>query len=375
VIPTGGSSTATLPLPLAAFVSLTLTYKASERFLSLVTPALESLAAGCLWPCMPIVASLWTQKAKRWSDYFVFSASRTVFLQNHNAVFKLLQSCFTATLGLNATPILSNGGAGVLLGHGLKSHSWDGSPGAPGVLFLHVYRYFKGTILIAENIISLLMDSVRAIASRGLPNERLEKLKKLKTTKNTMRSGEVSLAAALLRVNLVASLGASLVWLCGGLGLVRSLFKELLPSLFISSHSSKLGGRSEGMIEMLQGYALAYFAFQCGAFVWGVDSSSMASNYHRKILGDHMGFIAGALDGKISHGYDLATWRAYVSQFLSLMIDYAPTWVLEADLDVLKRLSRGLRRWNKGELALALLGIRGFGAMGAVAELIIENEL
>jgi len=168
VIPTGGSSTATLPLPLAAFVSLTLTYKASERFLSLVTPALESLAAGCLWPCMPIVASLWTQKAKRWSDYFVFSASRTVFLQNHNAVFKLLQSCFTATLGLNATPILSNGGAGVLLGHGLKSHSWDGSPGAPGVLFLHVYRYFKGTILIAENIISLLMDSVRAIASRGL---------------------------------------------------------------------------------------------------------------------------------------------------------------------------------------------------------------
>lgn len=372
MIPTGGSTTATLPLPLAACVSLTLTYKASERFLNLATPALESLAAGCLWPCMPIVASLWTQKAKRWSDYFVFSASRSVFLQSHNAVFKLLESCFTATLGLNATPISSNGGVGVLLGHGLKSHSWDGSLGAPGILFLHVYRYFKGTIWITEDIISLLMDSVRAIASRGLPNGRLEKLK---TTKNAMRFGRVSLAAALPRVNLVASLGASLMWLCGGLGLARSLFKELLPSLFISAHSSKLQGRSEGMVEMLQGYGLAYFALQCGAFVWGVDSSSMASNYRRIILGGHMEFIAGALDGKISLGCDSATWRAYVSRFLSLVIDCAPTWVLEADVDVLKRISRGLWRWNKGELALALLSTRGFDAMGAVAELIIENEL
>lgn len=225
---------------------------------------------------------------------------------------------------------------------------------------------------MTEDIISLLMDSVREIASRGLPNERLEKLK---TTKNTVRSGEVSLAAALPRVNLVASLEASLVWLCGGLGLVRSLFKELLPSLFLSSHSSKLDGRSEGKIEMLQGYALADFALQCGAFVWGVDSSSMASNCHRKILWGHMEFIAGALEEKISLCCDSATWRAYISRFLSLMIDCAPTWVLEADVDVLKRPSRGLRRWNKGELALALLSIRGFGTMGAVAELIIENEL
>jgi hypothetical protein len=31
----------------------------------------------------------------------------------------------------------------------------------------------------------------------------------------------------------------------------------------------KLEGRSEGKVEMLQGYALAYFALQCGAFVLG----------------------------------------------------------------------------------------------------------
>jgi hypothetical protein len=81
-----------------------------------------------------------------------------------------------------------------------------------------------------------------------------------------------------------------------------------------------------------QGYALAYFALQYGAFVWGVHSSSMASNCHRKILWGHMEFIAGALDGKISLCCNSATWHAHVSRFLSLMIDCAPTWVLEADV-------------------------------------------
>jgi hypothetical protein len=49
----GLSSLGILPLPLAALVILTITYKldkASERFLNLAGPALESLAASCLWP-------------------------------------------------------------------------------------------------------------------------------------------------------------------------------------------------------------------------------------------------------------------------------------------------------------------------------------
>ncbi|GMH16662.1 hypothetical protein Nepgr_018503 [Nepenthes gracilis] len=78
----GGSSPATLPLPLAAFTSLTITYKfdkVSERFLNLTSPALESLTAGCPWPCMPIVASLWTQKVKRWRDFlYQQSNDRTI---------------------------------------------------------------------------------------------------------------------------------------------------------------------------------------------------------------------------------------------------------------------------------------------------------
>ena len=63
-----------------------------------------------------------------------------------------------------------------------------------------------------------------------------------------------------------------------------------------------------------------------------------------------------------------------MSGFVSLMVGCAPMWLLEVNVDVLKRLSKGLRQWNEEELALALLGIGGIGAMGAAAELIIETE-
>ncbi|KAG2721669.1 hypothetical protein I3760_02G091900 [Carya illinoinensis] len=371
----GGSSPSTLPLPLAAFVSLTITYKidrASERFLNLAGPALESLAAGCPWPCMPIVASLWTQKAKRWSDFLVFSASQTVFLHNSDAVVQLLKSCFAATLGLNAIPISSSGGVGALLGHGFGSHFCGGiSPVAPGILYLRVYRSIRDIMFITEEVVSLLMHSVRDIVSSGLPRERLENLR---TSKIGMRYRQVSLAASMTRVKLAAALGASLVWLSGGLSLVQSLIKETLPSWFISVHRSELEEGSEGMVAMLAGYALAYFAVLCGAFAWGVDSTSSASKRRPKILGTHLEFLASALDGKISLGCDWATWRAYVSGFVTLMVGCTPSWALEVDADVLKRLSNGLRLWNEEELALALLGIGGVGTMGSAAELIIEND-
>ncbi|KAF2287843.1 hypothetical protein GH714_002939 [Hevea brasiliensis] len=267
-----GSSPDTLPLPLAAFVSLTITYKidkTSERFLNLAGPALESLAAGCPWPCMPIVASLWTQKAKRWFDFLVFSASRTVFLNNSDAVFQLLKSCFTATLGVGPTAISSNGGVGALLGHGFGSHFHGGiSPVAPGILYLRVHRSIREIVFITEEIISLILHSVREIACSGLAREKSQNLKR---TKNGLRCGQVSLTAAMTWVKLAASLGASLVWLSGGVGLVQSLFKETLPSWFIAVHRCDQEEGPEGMVAMLQGYALAYFAVLCGTFAWGVD--------------------------------------------------------------------------------------------------------
>ncbi|KAH0978452.1 hypothetical protein GBA52_028171 [Prunus armeniaca] len=373
----GGSAPATLPLPFAALVSLTITYKldrASERALTLIGPALNSLAAGCPWPCMPILASLWAQKVKRWSDYLVFTASQTVFHHNGDAVVQLLKSCFTSTLGLSSSRAYSNGSVGALLGHGFGSHFSGGiSPVAPGILYLRVHRSVRDVMFMTEEVLSLLMFSVRDIASCGLPRDRVDRLKK---TKHGMRYGQVSLAAAMARVRIAATLGATLVWISGGSSLVQSLIKETLPSWFISTHGLDQEGReSGGMVAMLGGYALAYFAVLCGTFAWGVDSVTLASKRRPKVLGAHLEFLASALDGKISLGCDWAMWRAYVSGFVSLMVACTQKWVLEVDVEVLKRLSKELRRLNEEELALALLGLGGVGAMGAAAELAIECEV
>ncbi|XVE77752.1 hypothetical protein DITRI_Ditri13aG0087700 [Diplodiscus trichospermus] len=370
-LPIGGSSPAMLPLPLAALVSLTITYKldkASERFLVLIGPALSSLAEGCPWPCMPIVSSLWVQKIKRWSDFLVFSASRTVFHHSSDAVVQLLRSCFTSILGLSPSVIYSNGGVGALLGHGFGSHLSGGmAPVAPGIMYLRVHRSVRDIMFLTEEILSLLMSSVRDIASRGLSRE------KLKRTKFGLRYGQVSLGSAMTRVKLAASLGASLVWLSGGLSLVQSLIKETLPSWFISAHTPEQDGRETGgVVAMLGGYALAYFAVLCGTFEWGVDSASPASNRRPNVLAAHLEFLASALDGKISLGCDYATWRAYVTGFLSLMVGCTQKWVLDVNVDVLKRLSNGLRQWNEEELAVALLGLGGIAATSAAAELIVE---
>lgn len=371
----GGSSPAMLPLPLAALISLTITYKldkASERLLALVGPALNSLAASCSWPCTPIIASLWAQKVKRWNDFLVFSASRTVFHHNSDAVVQLLKSCFTSTLGLGNSNVNNSGGVGTLLGHGFGSHVLGGmSPVAPGILYLRVHRSVRDVLFMVEEIVSLLMLSVRDIAVSGLPKEKAEKLKK---TKYGMRYEQVSFASAMARVKLAASLGASLVWISGGSGLVQSLFKETLPSWFLSVHSvEREGGEYGGMVAMLGGYALAFFSILCGTFSWGTDSSSSASKRRAKILNSYLDFLASALDGKFSIGCDWATWRAYVSGFVSLMVRCAPRWLLEVDLNVLKRLSKGLRQLNEEELALALLESGGVTAMGVAAELIIEG--
>ncbi|TYG44983.1 hypothetical protein ES288_D11G138700v1 [Gossypium darwinii] len=370
----GGSSPAMLPLPLAALVSLTITYKldkASERFIVLIGPALSSLAESCPWPCMPIIASLWAQKVKRWSDFLVFSASRTVFHHNIDAVVQLLRSCFTSIPGLSPSTIYSNDGVGALLGHGFGSHFSGGmSAVAPGILYLRVHRSVRNIMFMTEEIVSLLMSSVRDIANSGLFRENLEKLKKAKFG---LRYRQVSLGAATTRVRFAASLGASLVWLSGGLSLVQLLIQETLPSWFLSAHTpDQDGGEPGGLVAMLSGYALAYFVVLCGTLAWGVDSSSPTSKRRPKVLGAHLEFLASAIDGKISLGCEYATWHAYVTGFVSLMVGCTKKWVLDVNVDVLRRLSNGLRQWNEEELAIALLGLGGAEATASAAELIIE---
>lgn len=386
----GGTSPASLPLPLAVLVSLTITYKLdrdTERFLNLIGAAVSNLATSCPWPCMPVMASLWAQKVRRWNDFLVFSASRTVFHHSSDAVVQLLRVCFTATLGLGTSSIESNGGVGSLLGHGFGSHFSGGmSPVAPGILYLRVHRAVRNVMFMAEEIVSLLMHFVRDIADSGVPARDMEKLKKTraeirslscqKTDSGFPASCQVSLAAAMTHVKLAASLGASLIWITGGLSLVQSLLKETLPSWFISAHRSEPnGGVSEGMVARLRGYALAYLALLSGTFVWGVDSLSPTSKWRPNILGAHLEFLASALDCKISLGCNKATWRAYVSGFISLIVGCTPSWLLEVDLEVLKRLSKGLKQWDEEALALALLETSGVGAMGTAAEMILQGGL
>ncbi|CAI9285367.1 unnamed protein product [Lactuca saligna] len=350
----GISSPATLPLPLAAFVSLTITYKldkASQRFLNLAGPALESLAAGCPWPCMPIVASLWTQKAKKWSDFLVFSSSRTVFLHNNSAVAQLLKSCFTAAL--------SHSGVGALLGHGFGSNFYgEISPVAPGFLYLRVYRSIRDIMFLRDDIISLLIESVKDIASNS---------------KTKGRYGQVSLAASLTKVKLAAQLGASILYISGGQGLVQSLINETLPSWFISVHKTEVEESSNGAMSMLRGYALAHFTVLCGAFAWGIDSRLSASKWRPRFLESHMEFLGSAVNGKITLGCDSVTWRCYVTGFVRLMVGCVPNWVVEVDREVLMRLSKGLRLCNEEELAVGLLEAGGVGTMGAAAELICQE--
>jgi len=340
--------------------------------MNLAGPALESLAASCPWPSMPIVAALWTQKVKRWSDFLIFSASGTVFHHNDDAVVQLLWSCFSATLGLSATSLSSNGGVGSLLGHGFGSHFCGGlSPVAPGILYLRIYRCINDTVLLTEEIISLLMNSVKEIAERAILKERAKK------TKHGMKYGQVSLDAAMTQVKVAAAVGATFVWLSGGTGLVQALIHEILPSWFLSGNEldqEEGGGCLQGgFVYSLLGRGLAYFLVFCGMFAWGIDSTPVSKRRPR-IIEAHMEFLASAFDGKISLGCDWALWKAYVSCLLGLMVECAPSWVVEVDLAVLKRLSKGLRQQNENELAFALLRKGGVGVMGSAAELLLARE-
>ncbi|KAL3644850.1 hypothetical protein CASFOL_010030 [Castilleja foliolosa] len=357
----GGSSTVTLPLPMAALLSLAITYKLNrvgQHYITLVGPAFGDLAVQSPWPCISIVNALWAQKAKHWRDFLVFVAAESVIHHHSDAIVQLLRVCFTTALGLNSSLASNGGGVGALLGHGFDSLSNV----APGILYLRVYRAVRNVMLMTEEMVSILMHTVKDIANSGLSPDEMAKLKKTKY-------GQVSLAVAINQVRIAASLAAFLIWMAGGLNSVQFLFKEILPSWFICSHGLDPNGQETG--AMLGGYALAYFTHFCGVFAWGV--ASPTSKRMQKVIGQHLEFLASALNGKISLGCNKASWRAYVTGYFSLVISCTPNWMLEVDVEVLKSISKMLKQWNEGEMALALLEISGIGAMSVAAEMIIET--
>ncbi|XP_078441460.1 mediator of RNA polymerase II transcription subunit 33A-like isoform X2 [Wolffia australiana] len=342
---TAGSSKARLPLPLAAFVSLTITYKldsASVRFLYLAGPAMENLASSCPWPSMPIVAALWTQKVKRWTDFLTFSASRTIFHNNHDAVAQLLRSCFHAALGLHTGP--APAGVGSLLGHGFGSHFCGGlSPVAPGILYLRVYRCIKDILRLAQQILSVMIDSIELVAAQpGLP-------------------------AAVARTQTAASVAAAFAWLAGGPRVVQSLFQEMLPSWFLVARDSRGGATT----AVLVGHGLAHFVALCGMLAWGGPGgppSKAVRKRRARVIHAHLEFMANAMDGNVSLGCGWPTWQAYVAGFLGLVVECAPTWIADVEPRLLCRLCSALQHRNEPDLALALLFHGGVPAMGAAAE-------
>ena len=117
---------------------------------------------------------------------------------------------------------------------------------------------------------------------------------------------------------------------------------------------------------------MAYLLILSGAIVWGVEANLTSWEFCKRarILGIHMDFLAGVLEGNISLGCHPATWKAYLSCLVGLMVSFTPSWIQEVKLETLRKLANGLRGWHECELALSLLERGGTAAIGSVAELV-----
>ncbi|PIN20629.1 hypothetical protein CDL12_06691 [Handroanthus impetiginosus] len=76
----------------------------------------------------------------------------------------------------------------------------------------------------------------------------------------------------------------------------------------------------------------------------------------------------------ISDTHKIKSQNFQASLLKDLMVRSTPSWICELDVELLRRLCTGLRRWNEEELALALLGVGGVGTMGSAAEMVIETS-
>ncbi|KAF8397078.1 hypothetical protein HHK36_015985 [Tetracentron sinense] len=351
-----------LPLPMAALVSLTITFKLEkslEYIHAVAGPALENCASGCPWPSMPIIGALWAQKIRRWHDFIVVSCSRSAFKQNQEAVAQLLRSCFTSFLEPSTSTMIYQSGVNGLLGSIISARGLLPSI-APGFLYLRTCRTIHNVQYVNEVIVGLVAQSARESAARWTHTDSLR-----------LRSSHASLASATARAKEVATLGASLLCVAGGLQLVQELYQETIPTWLLSTEEGELGEVGP-VSRILEGYAMAYLLILSGSFIWGVGVTPSAWAFSRRarIVGVHMDFVAGALEGNISLGCDPTTWKAYVSCFVGLVVSYAPAWIQEVKLETLRKLANGLRGWHECELAISLLERGGAAAMGSVAELV-----
>ncbi|KAF6172667.1 hypothetical protein GIB67_041990 [Kingdonia uniflora] len=370
-----GDAPVMLPLPVAVLVSLTITFKLDknlEHVHSVAGPALENCAAGCPWPTMPIIGALWAQKVKRLYDFVVVTCSRSAFKQDKDAVAQLLRTCFTSFLGSPQNALTSEVRIGLCMATGV-----DGLLGsiisvrsprrsiAPGFLYLRTCRTLHNAEFVNDLIVGLVSESAHESAFR---------LAHANKNSARLKSSQASLALAVTRAKEVATLGASLLCVTGGVQLVQLLYKETIPTWLLSTREKgKLGmSPSSSLSSILEGYSMAYLLILSGSAVWGVWEKAPTRAFCRRarIVGRHMDFIAGALEGNISLGCDPETWKAYVSCFVGLLVCFIPSWIREVKPETLRKLANGLRGWHECDLALSLLERGGIASMGSVAELI-----
>ncbi|KAI6698742.1 hypothetical protein NL676_018861 [Syzygium grande] len=351
-----------LPLPMAAMVSLTITFKLDksiEYLLAVAGPAMENCASYCPWPSMPIIGSLWAQKVRRWHDHIIVSCSRSVFRQDKEALAQLVRSCFASFLGplddLNCL-LTDQPGLDGLIG---KSSALGVPPSiGPGFLYLRSCRSIQDKQYLSDAIVRLVVEYCSKLANRCA-----------ETSSAHLKSGQASLSLAAARIKEVALLGACLLSSAGGMHLPQELIRDNIPTWLLTIREQKHGEGSFAS-RMFEGYGMAYLVYLAGAFACGVRVRAAPWVYSRRshIIGEHMDFLARVLEGNVSLGGDPVTWKAYISCLVGLVVSFAPAWVREVKHETLGRLARKLWGWRECELALSLLERGGFATMGPLAE-------
>ncbi|XP_052161904.1 mediator of RNA polymerase II transcription subunit 33A-like [Oryza glaberrima] len=357
-----------LPLPMAALVSLTITFKldkSSEYIHAISGQALENCAGGSSWPSMPIIAALWTQKVRRWHDFIILSCLRSPFGRDKDAVAQLIQSCFSSFLrsSCSGSDFTANRGVGALMGDAITGQGLQ-LPMAPGFIYLRTCRTFHDTYFVSEVILKQVIEWADKLAngfsSSGPPQ---------------LKSGRTPLSSAACMAHQVAMLGGGLLCVAGGPLLVQVLYEETLPTLLLSAREESM--KDPGPVSStLQGYAMANMLFFCGSLLWGAERTSPVMKLsflsrRPRVVGNHMDFMAGVLDGHILLGCDHGTWKAYVSRFVFLVVKFVPSWLRDIKLDTLKKIASGLRSWNEHDLALALLERGGPQAISTVVDTLL----
>ncbi|XP_054780626.1 mediator of RNA polymerase II transcription subunit 33A-like isoform X2 [Prosopis cineraria] len=355
-----GISPVMLPLPMAALVSLTITFKLekSQEYIHAVAgAALENCASNCPWPSMPIIGSLWAQKVRRWHNFIVVSCSRSVFRHNKDCVTQLLRSCFSSFLGTKcvaASKLTAESSVNGLLGN-INTPTGICPSIAPGFLYLRSCRNILDVQYLKNVIVGLVAEYSHELASP-----------------DRLKSSEASLSLATQRAKEVATLGASLLCVVGGIQLVQELYRETIPTWLLTRSDVKYDNEKKGVSHILEGYAMAYLLILSGSIIWGVGAKSQSGALSRRTrnVGVHLEFLAQVMEGKISVSCNPATWRTYVSCLMGLMVTVAPAWIEGVNADTLRSLAHGLTRWREYEIAFHLLQRGGPAAMGPLAELI-----